>query len=143
MDLRASRTGFAMLVAAGLATSCAPYSRMGGTTYLGFSVGVAHAPPPPALRVSGSSAFSVSVSEGVYSVPDPGADCDVFSYDSRYYLYYGGYWYESPSGDGPYRVIDVHRVPGPVLRVPPERWRHHPMARREERERDRDERRHD
>jgi len=136
MTSRASNAWAVIALVVVCATSCAPYSQMGGTTYLGFSVGISNAPPPPVLVLAGPSSFTVALEQGVYTAADPGADCDVFMYSSQYYMYYSGYWYVSVRSEGPYRAIDVHRVPRPVLNVPPGHWRHHPMAHREGRDRD-------
>ena len=132
------------LAVAALLGACTPYSGMGGNSYLGFSIGVTNAPRPPRVVVRERESYGSSYG-GVFVVSDPGADCDMFQYGSTYYMYYGGFWYRSYTSEGSFVAIDVRRVPEPVLRVPPERWRHHPhggppgqMKKDRDRHRDRD-----
>ena len=97
----------------------------GGTTHMGFTVGVEGAPPPPSVVVAAEPAV-VSVDAGVYVVTDPSVRYDMFLYGGTWYLYSGGYWYRAPSYRGPFAIVDVRYVPRQVLTVPPGRWKHHP-----------------
>ena len=84
----------ALLIVILSATSCAPaYSSGTSHTYLGFSIGVSNAPPPPRLAFYGyPHRERVEYTEvQVVESPDPG--CDLFSYQGAFYLYSGGYWY--------------------------------------------------
>jgi hypothetical protein len=114
------------LAVAALLGACTPYSGMDGRSYFGFAIGVSNAPPPPRVALLERERYREIPGSQVVVVSDPGADCDVFEYGSTYYMYYGGFWYRSYTSDGAFVTIDVRRVPEPVLRVPPERWRHHP-----------------
>ena len=106
--------------------SCAPYSEMGGRTYMGFTLGIESAPPPPRVRIVEGYRRDPVPGTDVIVVDDPGADCDVFQYGGSYYMYSSGYWYRAPRPDETFVAIDVRRVPNPVLNVPEDRWRHHP-----------------
>jgi len=126
------RTSAAFVSAASLvlilsASACAPgyYSSGGGSTYMGFMVGVSNAPPPPRVYRS-SPQFTLTVSSGVRVVEAP-ADCDMFFYGGTYYMYSSsGYWYRCNTFDGTYTLVEVRRVPRAVLGVPAAHWRHHP-----------------
>jgi hypothetical protein len=50
----------------------------------------------------------------------------MFRYGSSWYLSYGGYWYRSSDYRGHFRPVRVQSVSSAILRVPPERWKHHP-----------------
>lgn len=124
---------FTLAVAAAVvvltSVACAPalYSSEGSTrTYLGFSVGITNAPPPPRMHYRSAPSYQV-VELGVRVVDSPD-DCDLFQYGGNYYLYSSNYWYVSNRYDGSYRIIDVQRVPRAVLEVPDHRWRHHPRG---------------
>lgn len=118
----------ASLVLALSATACAPgyYSNGSSSTYMGFSVGVSNAPPPPRLYFRSEPRFRLTISSGVRVVDAPDTDCDLFLYGGTYYMYSEGYWYRSRAYDGDYALIEVRRVPRAVLEVPERHWRHHP-----------------
>jgi len=117
------RLGLKSLVLLTLAgASCAPT----GTTYLGFSVGVVDAPPPPRIVFVGEPAVVVATGTSVYVVTSTPVDCDMFRYGSSWYVYYQGFWYRSRSVSGPYAVLDVRYVPRAVVSLPAEHWRHRP-----------------
>lgn len=111
----------AAMLAAGVAqTACV----VPAETEMGFTVGVAGAPPPPGVVVAEPAV--VQVETGAYVVTDPSVQYDMFRYGSAWYLYSGGYWYQGASYRGPFAVVDVRSVPRPVLTVPPGRWKNHP-----------------
>lgn len=115
--------------------SCVP-----GTTYLGFTTGVASAPPPPREVVVAEPAVAL-VADGVYVVTDPGVRYDMFRFGATWYVYSDGYWYRGASYRGPFAVVDVRHVPRPVLTVPRDGWKHRRYARPPGHERDRERRR--
>lgn len=98
-----------------------------GTTYLGFTTGVATAPPPPVVVVE-QPAVVPAPGTSVYVVTDPAVRYDMFRYGTTWYLYSGRYWYRSASHRGPFSVVDVRRVPREVVTLPPGHWKHHPRA---------------
>jgi hypothetical protein len=106
-----------------LALACAPYETVGTRTYLGYSVGVSNAPPPPSYQVVFVQEPSLMLVPGtsVYVVENSGYD--VFRYGGYTYLSSGGYWYRSQGYNRPFRVVDVRSVPQPVLTVPGDRWK--------------------
>jgi len=93
-------------------------------TYLGFSIGISNAPPPPRLVVAGAPQLAVVPGTSVQVVGN--SDYDVFAYRSSFYCYSSGFWYRATSHDGPFMVVDVRSVPQPILVVPAEHWKRHP-----------------
>ena len=81
--------------------------------YYGFTVGVVHAPPPPAIRMMREPRVILTGDAMVYMVDDPSLRCDgdVFRYGQYWFVYTKGYWYRARSHRGPYAVIDVLKVP--------------------------------
>jgi hypothetical protein len=117
----------AIVVAIALASCAATIDSTGRTrTYFGFTLGIESAPPPPPLVFSGDPRYDdIEDSEvRVVECPDPGSD--LFVYGGAYYLYSAGFWYRSDRYDGPYAVLEVRRVPRPVLIVPERHWHHRP-----------------
>ena len=92
--------------------------------YLGFTIGIGDAPPPPRVVVSGAPQLAVVPGTSVQVVANTGYD--VFAYRSSFYCMSGGFWYRSSSHDGPFVVVDVRSVPEPILVVPAEHWKRHP-----------------
>lgn len=111
-----------------LAVSCAPvlYADSGASTYFGFTIGVESAPPPPRLHFRERPRYERVERSSVRVVVSPDPGCDLFAYGGGYYLFTDGYWYRSSRYDGPYRVVEVHRVPRAVLTVPEQHWHHRP-----------------
>jgi hypothetical protein len=64
--------------------------------------------PPPLLVVPGTY---------VYYPPD--VDVDIFFYHGYWYRPHGGRWYRAGHYNGPWRSIEMRRIPGPVLNLPP------------------------
>lgn len=97
-------------------------------TYLGFTVGISNAPPPPVITFRTAPRMVLVPDTRVYVVDDPRYDVgyDLFRSGGTWYVYDNGYWYRSTSYRGPYRVVDVRYVPRNVLRVPPGHWKGHP-----------------
>lgn len=124
------------LLVAHATASCAPmlYTGGGTQTYLGFTIGVSSAPPPPRLVFRGRPRYHVVERSRVRVVESPDPRCDVFRYGGTYYLYTSGYWYRSHRHDGPFAVIEVRRVPRAVLTVPEHHWRHRPRYTRDDRD---------
>lgn len=131
------RRHFAWLLLMVFTLSCTPYETVGSGTYLGFTVGVANAPPPPRVVFVERPAYAIVPGTSVYVIENSGYD--IFQYGDYYYLSSGGYWYRARSYGGPFLVVDARRVPRAVLTVPSERWKRHPYLQRGERDRDRDE----
>jgi len=51
-----------------LAVSCAPYDSVGSSTYFGFSIGIANAPPPPRVMFVERPAMVIVPGTSVYAV---------------------------------------------------------------------------
>jgi hypothetical protein len=97
------------------------------STYFGFQIGVANAPPPPRVAYAVPPRMKRDSRSGVMFLgQDPGYD--MFRFGSSYYISNDGYWYRSDSYKGPFRAFDVRQVPHEVLDVPAERWHHRPQA---------------
>ena len=109
-----------------LVLSCSPYDTAGSRTYVGFSIGVSNAPPPPRVVFVERPDVVIVPGTSVYVVEN--TDYDVFQYGGSYYLSSGGYWYRSRSYNQPFAVVDVRSVPSAVLTVPSGNWRHHPRG---------------
>ena len=109
-----------------LASCAATLDSRGNTrTYFGFTLGIESAPAPPELVFRGEPRYEeVEGDVAVVECPDPGSD--LFVYGGIYYLYSAGYWYRCNRYDGTYAVVEVRRVPRPVLMVPEGHWRHRP-----------------
>ncbi len=109
-------------------SSCAAteYSSGGTRTYLGFSLDIQSAPPPPRIVFQSEPRYEVVEYSDVQVVEAPDPNCDMFRYGDTFYLFYGGYWYRGDSYRGPYRLVEVRHVPRPVLMVPEGHWRHRP-----------------
>ena len=106
-----------------LLTSCAP-AMVGSQTYLGFSIGIESAPPPPAIVFAEGPATELVPGTQVYVVGN--TDYDAFQCGGYWYVVSEGYWYRASSYSGPYAVVDVRRVPRQILTLPSERWKHGP-----------------
>ncbi len=119
-----------------LTLSCAPPMLMGSHTYLGFSIDLAGAPPPPRVEFAGDPDEDEVPGTQVYVVRN--SPYDLFQCEEGWYLSYQGYWYRADERVGPYELVDVHRVPREVLTLPHERWKHDPRRAWRERERGRD-----
>jgi len=107
-------------------SGCAPYL-MDSNTSVGFRLDVRSAPPPPRVYWSRPPDVVVIPNSRVYVVE--GVSYDIFLYSGSYYLCNDGYWYQSRSAEGPFAVLDVRSVPGPVLSVPDRHWKRHPHGR--------------
>jgi hypothetical protein len=103
---------------------CATPLEAGAGTYLGFTIGVNNAPPPPRVVVVDQPEVVLVPSTSVYVVEN--SDYDVFRYGGTYYCYNDGYWYRSRSASGTFVTLDVRSVPRAVLNVPSRHWKHHP-----------------
>jgi hypothetical protein len=70
-------------------------------------------PSPPQLVVVPGSA--------VYYAPD--VEANLFVYRGRYYSFHDGVWFYATSHRGPWAVIEIGRVPPPVVAVPVKYYR--------------------
>ena len=96
-------------------------------TWFGFQVGISGGSAPPPIVFS-SEPRVVYVND-VYVVRDDRCRDDVFRANGAWWRMHGGYWYRSSSYRGPWRIVDVRRVPERVLVVPASHWKHHPRQR--------------
>lgn len=94
--------------------------------YYGFQIGITNAPPPPKIVYKEAPEAVIVPKTEVYVVDRGGNDCDFFRFDKHWYMMAGGFWYRSDSYGGPFVVVDVRKVPEPILVVPSEHWKHHP-----------------
>ena len=123
-----SRIALSLVLALSL-SSCAEPMVAGSHTYLGFSLDIRNAPPPPRIVFVDAPERVVVPGSSVYVVDAPNPDCDMFQYQDSWYVYYSGYWYASNRYDGPYVTVSARSIPREVLEVPPGHWRHHPRGR--------------
>jgi len=110
-----------LLVVAFAAMGC---SSMGASA----SLRVRSAPPPPSMSFSADPQFSYLADRHVGVIADDSFGYDLFSSGGSYYLYNGGYWYNSDSARGQYKAVDTKRVPKDIFDVKDSqyRWRSHP-----------------
>ena len=116
------------ILAAALATLASAQPLHAETqTWFGFQVGISggSAPPPIAFH---SEPRVVYVND-VYVVRDDRCNDDVFRANGLWWRMHRGTWYRSSSYRGPWRSVDVRRVPERVLVVPASHWKHHPRYR--------------
>ena len=92
-------------------------------TWFGFQFGVHGGSAPP---IAWNMEPRVVFVDEVAVVQDDHCDEDVFRYSNTWWRMRGGWWYRSSSWRGPWHSVDVRIVPGPVLHVPGERWKHAP-----------------
>jgi hypothetical protein len=92
-------------------------------TYFGFQIGIGNAPPPPRVVFVQEPQMVFIPETGVY-VAAGNYDYDMFRFGASWYICDNGRWYRAPRSRGPYRVVDVRRVPRQVFYVPSHRWRH-------------------
>ena len=125
--MKRTTLGLAMLLA--LSTAAAAHAET--KFYAGFSIGTRNAPPPPQVQfVQPPNMVAVERSKVTVLVDDPGYD--MFQDGRMYYVCSNGFWYRGRSYRGPFKVVDVRKVPREVFAVPVERWHHHPVVREEE-----------
>jgi len=106
---------------------------------LGINIGAA---PPPLVVVPGP-VVAGPPPPPVYIVPN--VPYNYFAYKKYHYLYHDGWWFRARRHDGPWTVISIAKVPGPILAVPvkhynvrPTHWTHHgPPPWKHERDRER------
>lgn len=94
--------------------------------YYGFNIGITNAPPPPTIVYKAAPEVVVVPDSKVYVVARGDNDCDMFRFGSYFYVTSGGFWYRASSYKGPFKVIDVRKVPEPIFVVPGKHWKHHP-----------------
>lgn len=92
---------------------------------LGINLGPAPPPlvavPAPVIVVPGPPAPPPPV---VYAAPS--LPYNYFVYENVYYLYREDHWFRARYYNGPWTVISLAQVPGPVLAVPVEQYRERP-----------------
>jgi hypothetical protein len=112
-----------LLVVAFAASGCAP---MGMSAQLQ----VRSSPPPPSFAFNSEPHFSYLSGLQLSVISDEGFGYDMFSLSGTYYLYNGGYWYQSRNPRGDFVAIDARRVPRRIFDVDDQqyRWRNHPQG---------------
>ena len=118
--MRGLTMAFAIIL---LIAGCDP-AAVGTRTRFGFSVDITNAPPPPRVVFYEEPQLVVIPGTTIYVAEN--SDYDVCRYGSYWYVAYEGYWYRSSRPDGGFAVVEVTRVPDPVIRVAPDHWRRHP-----------------
>ncbi len=109
-----------------VALSCAARDAA-ATTYFGFALGTADAPPAPTFAFAGTPRIAVVPNTRVSRLLEA-RDQDVFRFGGTWYAYSKNFWYRAAQLEGPYHVVDVTLVPRAVLFVPPAWWKHHPQG---------------
>jgi len=83
---------------------------------LGITIG---ATPPPLVVLPGP-VVAGPPPPPVYIAPN--VPYNYFVYKKYHYLYQDGWWLRARRHDGPWTVIPIAKVPGPILAVPVERY---------------------
>jgi WXXGXW repeat (2 copies) len=78
-------------------------------------------PPVPPIVVTTPPQLVVVPGTSVYYAPD--VPTNYFFYKGRYYTLVNNAWYTAPVYNGPWVVIQVGKVPPPVLTVPVEYYK--------------------
>ena len=86
------------------------------TVNLGITLG----PTPPPLVVVPGPVVAGPPPPSVYLAPH--MPYNYFAYKKYHYLYHDGRWLRARRHDGPWTVIAIAQVPGPILAVPVERY---------------------
>jgi hypothetical protein len=79
------------------------------------------APPLPPVVVTAPPQFVVVPGTSVYYAPE--APANLFVYKGRYYTLVNNVWSTAPTHHGPWVVIQVGKVPSPILAVPVEYYK--------------------
>lgn len=112
-----------LLVAGFAAAGCS-------STGMSASVQLRSAPPPPAIQFDRDPQFSYLSNRHVSVLSDDSFGYDMFRSGGTYYLYNGGYWYQSRTPRGPFVAVEARRVPRRIFDVDDHehRWRNHPQG---------------
>jgi YXWGXW repeat-containing protein len=89
--------------------------------------GASGAPAPPRIYFRTTPTWALVPGTSVRMIRrDQRPGYDMFDYDTTYYVYSNGYWYESDSPTGPFEAIGEGDVPMAIQRVPESEWRDYP-----------------
>jgi hypothetical protein len=96
---------------------------------LGINIG---STPPPLVVVPGPGMAGPPGPPPPPVYTAPGLPYNYFVYQKQHYLYHEGRWLRAKRHNGPWTVIAIGQVPGPILAVPvehyknrPAHWEHH------------------
>ncbi len=84
------------------------------------NLGITLGPTPPPLVVLPGPVVAGPPPPPVYIAPH--VPYNYFAYTKYHYLYHDGRWLRARRHDGPWTVIAIAQVPGPILAVPVERY---------------------
>jgi hypothetical protein len=76
--------------------------------------------PPPVVITTPPQLVVVPGTSGSYA---PDVPADYFFYKGRYYTVANGAWFTAPAYNGPWVVIQIGKVPPPVLSIPVEYYK--------------------
>ncbi len=80
------------------------------------NVGVNIGPPPPVVIPAPPS---VIVIPGTYVYYAPDVQVDILFFHGYWYRPYQGHWYRATVYNGPWVYIEPHRIPAPLVHLPP------------------------
>jgi len=92
---------------------CCPNKGVAGVD---VNIGVNFGPPPPVVIAAPPP---VVVIPGTYVYFAPDVQVDILFYHGDWYRPHGGRWYRGAGYDGPWVFVEPARVPGVLLRLPP------------------------
>jgi hypothetical protein len=89
---------------------------------IGINLGINLGAPPPLVTIPGLPVYYA-----------PTLPYNYFLYGDAYYAFMNEHWYYAPAYNGPWTLIQITRVPPPILsvpvqyyKVPPGHWRESP-----------------
>jgi hypothetical protein len=106
---------FSSLVLAVAVTAGALLAPVGASAGTEVTVNIG-LPAPPTIVLPAPPRVVVVPDSPVYYAPD--VDANLFVYEKRYYTVHDGHWFWARSHRGPWTVVAMDRVPGPVRAVP-------------------------
>lgn len=109
------KRGFIVLLAAVVFTALAGIPSP-GTASVDVSVGVSVSLPSIVI----SSPPPVVVVPGTYVYVIPDIEADIFFYHEYWYRPFKGQWFRSAGYNGPWIVVTPARVPGVLIKLPPD-----------------------
>jgi hypothetical protein len=111
-------TGVAALAAAGIIAVSAA-SVAASDVKITIGLGIPSVPPP--IVITTPPQLVVVPGTSVYYAPEMPAN--LFFYKGRYYTAVNNVWSMAPAYNGPWAVIQIGRVPPPILSVPVEYYK--------------------
>lgn len=115
MTTRIRRTSLAGVLLAAVA-ALLPAAAAADSVSIGIQLGTPPPPAPPPVVIAAPPRVVVVPGTAVYHAPDLGFN--LFVYGGQYYMFHNGSWFFAAKHAGPWKFVEVGKVPRPVLGVP-------------------------